>query len=94
MTIYKTLIRTATIAAITPLAIGAAYAQDSTMAEPEAAPAETAPPATMDTTGDGKMDAWDRDANGVADAWDTNGDGAPDAVDDDGDGQPDAASPE
>ena len=47
------------------------------------------PPATIDTNNDGKMDAWDRDANGVPDAWDLNGDGQPDQVDDNGDGKPD-----
>jgi hypothetical protein len=61
----------------------------------ESMPADaTTPPATMDSNGDGTMDAGDRDADGTADAWDTTGDGAPDAVDDDGDGQPDAASPQ
>lgn len=103
MTFQRTLIRTATIAAAFPMAAGLAMAQDSMMPEgdamtppaEEAMPADaTNPPATMDSNGDGTMDAWDRDADGTADAWDTTGDGAPDAVDDDGDGQPDAASPE
>lgn len=54
------------------------------------APAPTeAPPATIDTNGDGTMDAWDQRGDGKADTWDTDGDGLPDAVDNDGDGQPD-----
>ena len=47
------------------------------------------PPATLDTDGDGNMDAWDRDGDERADAWDTDGDGMPDLLDDDGDGVPD-----
>jgi hypothetical protein len=47
------------------------------------------PPPTIDSNEDGKLDAWDRDANGVADAWDVNGDGKPDVMDNDGDGRPD-----
>lgn len=43
--------------------------------------AEQAPPATLDTNGDGTMDAWDRNNDGKADAWDTNGDGQPDKAD-------------
>lgn len=39
------------------------------------------PPATMDSNGDGVMDAWDRNGDGTADAWDTNGDGQPDKAD-------------
>jgi hypothetical protein len=44
-------------------------------------PAEQAPPATIDTTGDGVADAWDRNGDGQPDAWDTNGDGQPDKAD-------------
>jgi hypothetical protein len=51
------------------------------------------PPATIDTNGDGKADAWDRDANGMPDAWDVNGDGQPDQLDNNGDGKPDAPQP-
>ncbi len=49
-------------------------------------------PPTIDTNGDGKADAWDRDKNGKADAWDVNNDGKPDLFDDDGDGRPDPKS--
>lgn len=56
----------------------------------EAPPPESEIPApTIDTNGDGKPDAWDRDANGVPDAWDVDGDGKPDLLDNDGDGRPD-----
>ena len=47
------------------------------------------PAATIDSNGDGTMDAWDRSGDGQADAWDSDGDGQPDLLDDDGDGQPD-----
>ena len=47
------------------------------------------PAPTIDSDGDGTMDAWDRSGDGQADAWDSNGDGQPDLLDDDGDGQPD-----
>ncbi len=47
------------------------------------------PPPSLDSNNDGKLDAWDRDANGVPDAWDINGDGQPDQMDDNGDGKPD-----
>lgn len=49
------------------------------------------PAATIDSNGDGVMDAWDRSGDGKADAWDSDGDGQPDQADDDGDGQPDQA---
>ncbi|MEW4466235.1 hypothetical protein AB1K62_00195 [Parasphingorhabdus sp. JC815] len=58
----------------------------------ESAAEEAAPvgaPATIDTDGDGKMDAWDQRGDGKPDSWDTNGDGSPDAFDQDGDGAPD-----
>lgn len=58
---------------------------DATEAAPEAAPA----PPTIDTDGDGTMDAWDQRGDGKADSWDTDGDGAPDTFDQDGDGAPD-----
>ncbi|MDM7957168.1 hypothetical protein [Blastomonas sp.] len=45
------------------------------------ATAEQAPPATLDTNGDGVADAWDRNGDGQPDAWDTNGDGQPDKAD-------------
>lgn len=47
------------------------------------------PPATIDTDGDGTMDAWDQRGDGKPDTWDTDGDGKPDAFDQDGDGAPD-----
>ena len=47
------------------------------------------PAATIDSDGDGTMDAWDRNADGQPDAWDSDADGQPDLVDDNGDGQPD-----
>ncbi|MEM9500796.1 MAG: hypothetical protein AAF941_03005 [Pseudomonadota bacterium] len=56
----------------------------------EAPPPAEVPPATIDTDGDGVMDAWDQRGDGQPDTWDTDGDGIPDAVDQDGDGQPDA----
>lgn len=52
--------------------------------------ADSVPPPTIDTNGDGTPDAWDRDGDGSPDAWDTTGDGMPDQLDQDGDGQPDA----
>ena len=45
------------------------------------------PAATIDSDGDGTMDAWDSDANGQPDLLDTDGDGRPDQPEDDG--QPD-----
>lgn len=60
-------------------------------AEPELSdevPSEIPAP-TLDTDGDGVMDAWDRSGDGQPDAWDTDGDGQPDALDNDGDGKPD-----
>lgn len=45
------------------------------------ATADQAPPATLDSNGDGTMDAWDRNNDGKADAWDTDGDGKPDKAD-------------
>ncbi len=71
------------------------FAQDAGAEAPdEGAAAETAPapeaaPATIDTDGDGTMDAWDQRGDGKPDSWDTDGDGAPDAFDQDGDGAPD-----
>ncbi|MGB5483096.1 hypothetical protein [Parasphingorhabdus sp.] len=47
------------------------------------------PAPTIDTDGDGLVDAWDRRGDGQADAWDTDGDGQPDLLDDNGDGKPD-----
>lgn len=61
------------------------FAQDATQS---AAPSEP-PPATIDTDGDGTMDAWDQRGDGKPDTWDTDGDGMPDAFDVDGDGAPD-----
>ena len=47
------------------------------------------PAPTIDTDGDGTMDAWDRTGDGEPDAWDSDGDGQPDLLDNDGDGEPD-----
>ncbi len=47
------------------------------------------PAPTIDSDGDGTMDAWDRNGDDQADAWDSDGDGQPDLLDDDGDGEPD-----
>jgi hypothetical protein len=47
------------------------------------------PAPTIDTDGDGKMDAWDRDGDGQPDAWDSDADGKPDLLDDNADGKPD-----
>jgi len=47
------------------------------------------PAATIDSDGDGTMDAWDRDGDGQADAWDSDANGQPDLLDTDGDGRPD-----
>lgn len=67
------------------MATGAIAAQDT-----QEEPAESEIPApTIDTDGDGAMDAWDRSGDGQPDAWDTDGDGKPDLLDDDGDGKPD-----
>jgi len=63
-----------------------ATAQSAQGKEPEAS---SVPPPTVDSDGDGRMDAWDRDRDGRVDAWDTDGDGLPNVLDDDGDGKPD-----
>ena len=47
------------------------------------------PTPTIDSDGDGILDAWDRSGDGRADAWDSDGDSQPDLLDDDGDGKPD-----
>ncbi|MBV7256705.1 hypothetical protein KCG44_07890 [Pacificimonas sp. WHA3] len=78
--------------------IGAALFSGPAFAQDEGAPVEPAaamesaalPPATIDTDGDGVMDAWDQRGDGRADTWDTDGDGKPDAYDNDGDGKPDS----
>ncbi|MEO9600501.1 hypothetical protein [Parasphingorhabdus sp.] len=54
----------------------------------EEAPSEIPAP-TIDSDGDGVMDAWDRSGDGQPDAWDSDGDGQPDLIDDNGDGLPD-----
>ncbi|WP_417621470.1 hypothetical protein [Parasphingorhabdus sp.] len=78
---------------ITPylMTVGLGLAVAANAAEPESLDDETVeiPAPTIDTDGDGLMDAWDRSGNGQADAWDKDGDGQPDLLDDDGDGQPD-----
>tara|TARA_R100001244_G_scaffold20643_7_gene21568 strand:+ start:3978 stop:4223 length:246 start_codon:yes stop_codon:yes gene_type:complete len=55
---------------------------------PDEMPTEIPAP-TIDSDGDGVMDAWDRSGDGAPDAWDSDGDGRPDLVDNDGDGKPD-----
>ena len=75
--------------AIANIAIAQQPPADSAMKDKMSASEKAVPAPTIDTNNDGKMDAWDRDANGVPDAWDVNGDGQPDQVDDNGDGKPD-----
>jgi hypothetical protein len=81
-----------TLIAAGALAVTPALAQEMTPDAPAAptqeAPATEAPagdsqvpPATLDSNGDGTMDAWDRNNDGKADAWDTDGDGKPDKAD-------------
>ena len=69
------------------------FAQDTPPETPDTGTTEEAAPeaapATIDTDGDGTMDAWDQRGDGKPDSWDTDGDGAPDAFDQDGDGAPD-----
>lgn len=80
---------TAAIAASGLMAVPA-LAQDTPPADStEAAPESAPPPPTIDSDGDGTMDAWDQRGDGKADSWDTDGDGAPDTFDQDGDGAPD-----
>ena len=66
-------------------------AQDAAPATtpPAEAPVTTTPSPTLDSNGDGTMDAWDNNGDGQPDLWDLDGDGQPDAADSDGDGQPD-----
>lgn len=64
----------------------AAHAADPK--SPDVVPSEIPAP-TIDTDGDGKMDAWDRSGDGQPDAWDSDGDGQPDLLDGNGDGKPD-----
>ena len=78
---------------ITPylITVGLGFSVAAHAAEPKATdevPSEIPAP-TIDTDGDGKMDAWDRSGDGQPDAWDSDGDGQPDLLDDDGDGKPD-----
>tara|TARA_R110000824_G_scaffold30860_2_gene101003 strand:- start:9757 stop:9993 length:237 start_codon:yes stop_codon:yes gene_type:complete len=47
------------------------------------------PAPTIDSDGNGILDAWDRSGDGQPDAWDKDGDGQPDMLDDNGDGEPD-----
>lgn len=80
----------AALALILPFAFGAVHAAEPAKpVKPEME--KPIPPPTIDSNGDGKADAWDRDANGKADAWDSNGDGKPDQFDNDGDGKPDTS---
>ncbi|MEP2989817.1 MAG: hypothetical protein ABJN65_05345 [Parasphingorhabdus sp.] len=82
--LWATAIGAATLTAIPVLAQNA----------PEAPAKPTPPPATIDTDGDGVMDAWDQRGDGKPDTWDTDGDGKPDAFDQDGDGAPDPKAEE
>ena len=77
----------AALALILPFAFGTVHAAET--AKPVDSAEAPVPPPTLDSDGDGKMDAWDRDGNGKADAWDSNGDAKPDLFDNDGDGKPD-----
>ncbi len=73
------------------MTVGLGLSVAANAAQPEVSdevPSEIPAP-TIDTDGDGTMDAWDRSGNGQPDAWDTDGDGQPDALDNDGDGKPD-----
>jgi len=67
------------------------FAQDTPTEQDteEATPAPEAAPPTIDTDGDGEMDAWDQRGDGKPDSWDTDADGSPDVFDQDGDGAPD-----
>lgn len=85
-TIIGTLIAAGALAA-TP-ALAQEMTPDAPAAPTQEAPAAEAPagdsqipPATLDSNGDGTMDAWDRNNDGKADAWDTDGDGKPDKAD-------------
>jgi hypothetical protein len=78
---------------ITPylITVGLGLSIPAYAAEPESPDDMQAeiPAATIDSDGNGTMDAWDRNADGQADAWDSDADGQPDLLDDDGDGKPD-----
>ena len=73
------------------IAVGLGLSVAAHAAEPEATDEMQSeiPAPTIDTDGDGLMDAWDRSGNGQPDAWDSDGDGQPDLLDNDGDGKPD-----
>jgi hypothetical protein len=73
------------------ITVGLGLSVATSAAEPELSDeVQTEIPApTIDSDGDGKMDAWDRSGDGQADAWDSDGDGTPDLLDDNGDGKPD-----
>ena len=94
--VLRVALRTMATTAIFGLSGAALAAQNEPQSAKEKMSQEAPPPIesqvpvpTIDTNGDGKPDAWDRDANGVADAWDIDGDGKPDLLDNDGDGRPD-----
>ncbi len=73
------------------ITVGLGLSVAANAAQPESsdeAPSEIPAP-TIDTDGDGVMDAWDRDGDAQPDVWDTDGDNQPDALDTDGDGKPD-----
>ena len=58
----------AALALILPFAFGTVHAAEPAKPAKPAASAEApVPPPTLDSDGDGKMDAWDRDGNGKAD---------------------------
>lgn len=85
-TIIGTLIAAGALAATPVLAqemtpeAPAAPTQEAPATEAPAGDSQV-PPATLDSNGDGTMDAWDRNNDGTADAWDTDGDGKPDKAD-------------
>jgi hypothetical protein len=73
------------------MTVGLGMSVAANAAEPESPndmPSEIPAP-TIDTDGDGIMDAWDRSDDGQPDAWDSDGDGQADLLDENGDGQPD-----
>ncbi|MEH6702999.1 hypothetical protein [Parasphingorhabdus sp.] len=78
---------------ITPylITVGLGLSVAASAAEPELSDEVQSeiPAPTIDTDGDGLMDAWDRSGDGQPDAWDSDGDGQPELLDNNGDGKPD-----
>ncbi|MEO9912291.1 hypothetical protein [Parasphingorhabdus sp.] len=85
--------RSAHLRRMTPylITVGLGLSVAANAAEPETSDEMESeiPAPTIDSNGDGTMDAWDRSGDGRPDAWDSDGDGRPDLLDDDGDGKPD-----